>query len=95
MAELERAAGLKRLSPLWAKAEILLGLGAAVLGLKLLFGDSPLAWAGGALMVLGLYLAMAGHRSHLYQPQNRQTAYLLQMLSHAVQRAESEKPRRA
>lgn len=72
-----KAAGLKRLSPVWAKAEIVIGLACAVGGLKLLFGEGMNALMGGALMVLGLYLAMAGNRSHLYQSQNRQAAYIL------------------
>jgi hypothetical protein len=32
--------------------------------------------AGLALFVLGGYLAMAGHRSHLYQSNNQLAAYL-------------------
>ena len=75
-----RAAGLQRLSPVWAKLEIVLGLAAATGGLKLLLGEGASAVAGGALMVLGLYLALAGNRSHLYQAQNRQMAFLLQVL---------------
>jgi hypothetical protein len=31
---------------------------------------------GLALFVLGSYLALAGHRSHLYQSQNKLAAYL-------------------
>ena len=33
-----------------------------------------------ALVVLGGYLALAGHRSHLYQSQNELTAYLTEEL---------------
>lgn len=77
VAEYRRAAGFRSLNPLWAKAEIVLGLSAAVCGLRLLFGDVQHAAPGGALAVLGAYLAMAGHRSHLYMAMNRQAAYLL------------------
>jgi hypothetical protein len=80
MDEYLTAAGLKRLSPMWAKLEILLGLAAAVAGLKLLQGDGPTVIGGGALAVLGLYLALAGNRSHLYQSQNKQAAFLLQTI---------------
>ena len=74
------ATGLKRLSPAWAKAEILGGLAAAAAGIKLLVGEGYLSWAGGTLFVLGAYLAMAGHRSHIYQSQNRLSAYLAQFI---------------
>ena len=77
----------KRLNRTWAKVEILLGLGAAGLGLFL--GDwvvsrpaSEIDWslaAGGlGLFVLGGYLALAGHRSHLYQSNNERTAFLVE-----------------
>jgi hypothetical protein len=83
LAELHARLGYKRLRPGWAKAEILLGLSAA--GVGLLLGDWALArpqpeWglAGGglALFVLGGYLALAGQRSHLYQSGNALAAYL-------------------
>lgn len=80
VSEMLDAAGLKRLSPVWAKAEIVLGLAAAAAGIKLLTGTGLEAWGGGALFVLGLYLAMAGHRSHLYQSLNLQTAIILRQL---------------
>jgi hypothetical protein len=76
---------LKRLSPLWAKLEILLGLVAASTGLLLgIHATSrpaadilwPLAAASLLLQTLGLYLALAGHRSHLYQSQNKLIAWL-------------------
>jgi len=75
-----RAAGLKSLRPLWAKLEILFGLAAATLGLVLLRDHAAPDPLSAAVIVLGLYLAGAGHRSHLYQSQNRQTAYLVQLL---------------
>jgi hypothetical protein len=66
----------RRFGGAWAKIEIFLGLAAAGTGLFL--GDwllaRPLAeldWglvaAALALFVLGGYLALAGHRSHLYR----------------------------
>jgi hypothetical protein len=81
--ELYTRLGLRRLSRTWAKLEILLGLAAA--GAGLLCGISALTqvsvqWAflgaGWSLFVLGSYLALAGHRSHLYQSSNELTAYL-------------------
>jgi len=75
-----RAAKLKQLNPLWAKLEIVLGLVAATGGLILLRDRAANEMLCGGLIVLGLYLAAAGHRSHLYQSQNRQTAYLAQLI---------------
>jgi hypothetical protein len=87
LAELHRRIGYKPLNRLWAKLEIVLGLGAAAFGVLLLdlfahaANDQPLvAAAGVALLVLGGYLAMAGHRSHLYQSNNELTSYLLSEL---------------
>jgi hypothetical protein len=86
LAELHARLGYQRLSPGWAKAEILLGLLAAGLGLFLgqwaLSRPDPsvpwgLACAGLALFVLGGYLALAGHRSHLYRSANDLAALLL------------------
>ena len=82
----------KPLSRAWAKAEILLGLGAA--GGGLLLGDWAVsrpreevdvyfALGGLALFVLGGYLALAGHRSHLYQSNNELTAYLAEEIRKA------------
>lgn len=80
---LHAAAGFKRLDPVWAKLEILLGLIAVGCGLLLELRATRsdeinilLAACGLALVVLGGYLALAGHRSHLYQSQNRLAAYL-------------------
>jgi hypothetical protein len=70
--------GLKRLDPVWAKIEIVLGLfgvGAALVPLTA--GGDKFTIAGGVvLFVLGGYLALAGHRSHLYQSNNLLVAYL-------------------
>src|SRR4051812_21418970 len=72
----------------WAKLEIFLGLLAFAAGIigalkqavaqALTLQDAVwLAWASyAALLVLGGYLALAGHRSHLYQSNNRIAAYL-------------------
>lgn len=81
--KLHAAAGFKRLNPMWAKAEIVLGLIGVGCGLLLEFRSAraddlylPLAAAGLALVVLGGYLTLAGHRSHLYQSNTRLAAYL-------------------
>jgi hypothetical protein len=84
LSQLREALGHKRLTRSWAKVEILLGLLATGLGLFLgewafgRSGDDPwlLAAAGLLLFVLGGYLALAGHRSHLYQSGNELAAYL-------------------
>jgi len=69
---------LKRLDPIWAKVEVALGLfavGAALV--PLIASPDKFTLAGGlVLFVLGGYLAMAGHRSHLYQSNNLLAAYL-------------------
>jgi len=82
-ADFLRAANLKRLNRLWAKLEIVIGLVAATCGLILLRDRAANEMLCGGLIVLGLYLAAAGHRSHLYQSQNRQTAYLAQLIQKA------------
>ena len=74
---LHKELGLKRLNLWWAKAEILIGLSAAAVAL---FG--PGEWFShwlirGSLFVLGMYFAMAGHRSHLYQSTNRLIAHVV------------------
>jgi hypothetical protein len=98
---LHRDLGLRRLNPVWAKVEILLGLVAVAAGL---FGggrlaareartgiDEPVgAWAGqGVLVVLGGYLALAGHRSHLYQSNNRLAAHLADLARKSTTPSES------
>ena len=79
------AAGLKPLNPIWAKLEIVLGLIVSVGGAVLIRDQAVHDTASGAMIVLGLYLAGAGHRSHLYQSQNRQTAYLIQCMQNKTQ----------
>lgn len=90
--------GYKPLSRTWAKMEILLGLAAA--GLGLLLGDGAvsrpageiewgLAAAALVLFVLGSYLALAGHRSHLYQSSNERTAFLIAEIRKSKEKVES------
>jgi hypothetical protein len=87
LARLHASLGYKPLSRAWAKAEIVLGLSAA--GFGLLLGDWSVSQAGDGewalaaatalmLFVLGGYLALAGHRSHLYQSNNESAALLLE-----------------
>ena len=81
MDQLHRDLGLKKLRGTWAKLEIVFGLLACGIGLMfMLRGMSkpiPRQEAGGlVLFVLGGYLAMAGHRSHLYQSSNALAAWL-------------------
>jgi hypothetical protein len=90
--EVHRRLKYKRLHPYWAKLEILLGLtasgiglltsNAAVVGRPLVDIPWEQAAAGLVLFVLGTYLAMAGHRSHLYRSANDRTALLLDELLH-------------
>jgi hypothetical protein len=89
LAALHRDLGLRRLNAVWAKLEIFLGLTSAACGLLLgiwaiqrLSLEAAWQWlaASVALQVLGVYLALAGHRSHLYQSQNKLTAYVAMLL---------------
>src|SRR5262245_24611962 len=86
---------------LWAKLEILLGLlgvGAGfVLGTQSAHRPEaevpPWSWLGPILLIiLGGYLALAGHRSHLYQSNNCLTAYLAGLIrtASASQRPDHE-----
>lgn len=90
LAELHSALGMKRLNPVWAKVEIFLGLTAAAAGLMIAVralgsASVEIDWVhimvSLALIVSGLYLAMAGHRSHLYQSNNKLAAYLAGQIS--------------
>ncbi len=87
---LHSALGMKKLNPVWAKMEIFLGLAAAAAGLMVairILASAPVEidWVriivSMALMVFGAYLAMAGHRSHLYQSNNKLAAYLADRIS--------------
>src|SRR5947209_3701525 len=88
LARLYTALGHNPLSRTWAKAELLLGLAAAGVGLLLgawaVSRAAEVEWLaaglGLALFILGGYLALAGHRSHLYQSNNELTALLLEHL---------------
>ncbi|WP_439631815.1 hypothetical protein [Gemmata sp.] len=82
-----RDLGLKRLRPVWAKFEIFFGLGAVggsvFGGLYLAANANPSGWLWPCLTVvftLGGYLALAGHRSHLYQSSNRLAAHLADLI---------------
>ena len=83
VARLLRETGLRPLNPLWAKLEIVLGLAAVGVGLLVMVRGPAAAEvlaAGVLLFVLGGYLALAGHRSHLYQSNNRLAAYLAELV---------------
>jgi hypothetical protein len=58
----------------WSKLEILLGLAAVGLGLVWVNEPGVLAWSAPALVTLGGYLTLAGHRSHIYDAMTHQTA---------------------
>ena len=82
--------GLKRLNPTWAKIEILTGLTAVSGGhlcgvFAIVHLRSTPFWAMIAasllLQSLGGYLALAGHRSHVYQSNNKLTAWLARQIS--------------
>lgn len=91
----------KRLNPIWAKLEIVFGLLAASSGLLcgiygiVRAGHDP-SWglliASIALQTLGTYLALAGHRSHLYQSQNKLAAWLALQTSGRISSPPSESP---
>ena len=100
LSRLHRDLGLKPLAPMWAKIEILLGLTAVAVGL--FFGmelagqpdhEAPLIrWATPVgLFLLGGYLALAGHRSHLYQSNNRLVSHLAELIR-SQQPQKPEKP---
>jgi hypothetical protein len=83
--DLHAALGYKRLDPAWAKIEIFLGLvgggGGLLLGVWAVSRPTETEWlfalVGLLLFVLGGYLALAGHRSHLYQSNNQLTAFVI------------------
>lgn len=88
--EIRQRLGYRRLSRLWAKVEILFGLLAAGVGLFLgvyALSRSEPEWAfvapALALFVLGGYLALAGHRSHLYQADNDRLVLLVEEIRHS------------
>ena len=86
---LHTALGFKPLGQAWAKVEIVLGLLAAGIGIALIASntsrcesESPLVMTGVGILLfmLGGYLAMAGHRSHLYQSNNKLVSYLANLI---------------
>jgi hypothetical protein len=84
LTRLYAATGFRR-NPLWktwAKLELVLGLVAAAGGLVAITdgSDTTITAAGIGLFVLGFYLALAGHRSHLYQSNNQLAAYLAELI---------------
>jgi hypothetical protein len=56
--------------------ELALGLGAVAAAVAFTtFADAP-TWIASPLLALGGYLALAGHRTHIYDAMTRQTAVL-------------------
>ena len=97
--EVHARLGYHSLSRFWAKVEVFFGLGAA--GLGMLVGGwaasraaVDLMWAGAGLVlfVLGWYLALAGHRSHLYRSLNERTALMLEEVRRAVEQSRTRTP---
>lgn len=84
LARVHAALGRPPANLAWAKAELLLGLGAAGIAVTLAPTSPHLAVP---LFALGVYLALAGHRSHLYDAMSRQTAVTWRELArHAAHR---------
>src|SRR5947209_7637828 len=100
LALLHEYLGYKPLSRGFAKVEILLGLAAVGAGLWMVFSWSTpqpylhirhtILIAGLALFVLGGYLTLAGHRSHLYQSNNELTAYLAALIQRSKDKGSPE-----
>lgn len=86
--EIRQDLGYTQLNKIWARIEVFFGLFAMALGIAWIVNEnqwiafSPFNGTGIALFILGGYLALAGHRSHIYQSMNQQTAYLLTKLRH-------------
>ena len=76
VADTYRLLGRRPPSLRWAKAELFIGLGAAAAGCWMLRTEGTAAVLGAGLLALGGYLALAGHRSHLYDAMTRQTTLL-------------------
>ncbi|HEU4533279.1 MAG TPA: hypothetical protein VFS00_04145 [Polyangiaceae bacterium] len=72
--EVPAVVGRRPFSLWWSKLEILFGLGSAGLGFVWAGAPDARAWLAPGLCSLGGYLALAGHRSHLYDAMVRQTA---------------------
>jgi hypothetical protein len=85
LAELHSALGLK-LNPLWAKAEIFLGVTAATIGLMIairVLGSASvdIDWMRFVVSMVLLVFATAGHGGHLYQSNNTLVACLAAEIS--------------
>lgn len=91
LTQLHRDLGWRRLSAAWSKLEIVLGL--IALGCGVIAANDVAranSWSEQlgtcslslSLMTLGGYLALAGHRSHLYRSQTRLAAYLIARQEH-------------
>ena len=87
LARLHRDLGFRRRNLLWAKLEIFFGLfavGAGVVSAVHLVPRFELVlwtWLLPILLItFGGYLALAGHRSHLYQSNNRLAAHLADLI---------------
>jgi len=83
--ELEKAL-YKPLDRTWAKVELFLGLLLAGVGLCCDF--PPIVRV--ALFTFGGYLALAGHRSHLYQSNYELVAYLLNEIHRSQTKVEPQ-----
>ena len=99
LSELHSRLSYKPLNRAWAKLEIVLGLSATGAGLLAgVWGVSRAAaeqeWlavaVGFVLFVLGGYLTLAGHRSHIYQSNNELVAYLAEEIHQLKNEGSSE-----
>jgi len=90
LAEVYRLLSRRPPSLWWSKAEIVLGLAAVSIGLTFFEAQEYATTLGPALMTLGGYLALAGHRSHVYDAMTRQTAVILSMATMRRGRQERE-----
>jgi hypothetical protein len=71
--DVHRELGLPRARLGWAKVELLFGMAAAC-GAIVWATQGGVGWIAAPLATLGAYLALAGHRAHLYDAMSRQTA---------------------
>ncbi len=71
--DVHRDLGLPRARLGWAKVEIFFGAAAAS-GALVWASQGGEGWLAAPLATLGAYLALAGHRAHLYDAMSRQTA---------------------
>jgi hypothetical protein len=89
LAVIHQQLGYRRQGLAWAKVEILLSL--LAVGIGVFLGQATaarweseslwhLAGTALALFVLGGYLTLAGHRSHLYHSGNERTAWIASVI---------------